>query len=730
MIDKPIDKPLEYSISDKPLFEYVPFKKSRAVYQPVIKRLHTKFHSNIIKNKPLFTNTNPKKQIVIKNIGTMNRTHTLNAIKYTLKSSSLDSFSFGNDLDFGLDTNTNSTQNNLAFNELGELVNLNQIIDDWHSDCFSNDRGKKALHLVFSLKESQSDSLKDILQNAVKETLQANLNEYKYIMIPHSHQNKPHLHIIINRSNIFNGKKLHFDSKESLANFYDTLREDFAYNLFIYSQGKLDYTNEVCNKDFRVALLNKKIQDLENTSLDNSNATISQNQFIQNSFYQNQSNQKIFTQTPPNHSNDLDSNALKQDIDSIALQKKAMDSLESRAKSLSLEKANLERELKNKQIYLNNVSKKIESTLSQGKNPTSLIAKKDLLKDEIQTLQVKISYTSHDISEINKGFKQLFDSNESFKDFTKHFNSFHKKKALLSSFNGFEKYLSKDLITKLNYIKAEVSQSQFALNQHFQTLQSSIYTMLKSNQQSNTYTLSKNFYKLKRYKSIVRALEFSDSTSQANKSKALLDLTQIEQELRALILQRMEFLRLETANSKALISSYYDKNQQSYDENPTKFIESMLANPKSFKEYKTLCRIHKKLVVLDKELAMATKLCKKLEIIKTMPKEQQYINNENIESFSTLKNEVNFIIESKQKLEQMPQSSQQSIKQTNNQITTPQQQNPLIPTQTTIQNPNQNYQNQSPQNDLPQQSQDKKLTQNPNPQNKQQSAQSQQNHKR
>ena len=221
------------------------------------------------------------------------------------------------------------------------------------------------------------------------------------------------------------------------------------------------------------------------------------------------------------------------------------------AKSLSLEKANLERELKNKQIYLNNVSKKIESTLSQGKNPTSLIAKKDLLKDEIQTLQVKISYTSHDISEINKGFKQLFDSNESFKDFTKHFNSFHKKKALLSSFNGFEKYLSKDLITKLNYIKAEVSQSQFALNQHFQTLQSSIYTMLKSNQQSNTYTLSKNFYKLKRYKSIVRALEFSDSTSQANKSKALLDLTQIEQELRALILQRMEFLRLEIANSKA-----------------------------------------------------------------------------------------------------------------------------------------------------------------------------------
>lgn len=723
MIDKPIDKPLEYSIGDEPLFEYVPFKKSKAVYQPVIKRLRTKFHSNIVKNKPLFTNTNPKKQIVIKNIGTMDKNHTLNAIKYTLKSSSLDSFSFGNDLEFGSNASIDSTQNNLAFNELGELVNLNQIIDDWHSDCFSNDRGKKALHLVFSLKEFQSDSLKDILQSAVKETLQANLNEYKYIMIPHSHQNKPHLHIIINRSNIFNGKKLHFDSKESLANFYDTLREDFAYNLFIYSQGKLDYTNEVCNKDFRVALLNKKIENLENTSLEN---PLLQNQLIQNQFVPNQS------PNYPNQSNDLDSNVIKQDIDSIALQKKAMQSLESRSKSLSLEKSNLERELKNKQIYLNNISKKIESTLSQGKNPTSLIAKKDLIKDEIQTLQVKISYTSHDISEINKGFKQIFDSNESFKDFTKHFNSFHKKKALLSSFKGFEKYLSKDLITKLNYIKAEVTQSQFALNQNFQTLQSSIYTMLKSNQQSNTYTLSKNYHKLKRYKSIVRALEFSDSTSQANKSKALLDLAQIEQELKALILQRMEFLRLEITNSKALITSYYDKNQQSYDENPTKFIESMLINPQSFKEYKTMCRIHKKLVFLDKELAMATKLCKKLEIAKIMPKEQQIINNQSIESFNTLKNEVDLVIESKQTIEQMPNQSQNPNNQANNQIATPKEQNPKIPTQTTIQNPqNQNIaQNQSPQNDLSQKSQDKHLIQNPNQQNNQQSTQSQQNHKR
>lgn len=649
MIDMSIDKPL---LKDEPLFEYIPFKKSKSIYQPVIKRLHTKFHSNITKNKPLFTKQSPKKQIVIKNIGTMSKSHTLNAIKYTLKSSMLDRFSFGNDLDFSSSVNIDSTQNNLAFNELGELVNLNQILEDWHSDCFSNDKGKKALHLVFSLKESQSDSLNNILQNAAKETLQANLSEYKYIMIPHSHQNKPHLHIIINRSNIFSGKKLHFDSKQSLANFYDTLREDFAYNLFIYSQGKLDYTNEVCNKDFRVALLNKKIQDLENTSLDNPNA-------------------------------------LKQDIDSLSLQKEAMQSLNTKAKNFLLEQTSLERELKNKQIYLHNVSKKIESTLSQGKNPIVLIAKKDLLKDEIQTLQVKISYTSHDISEINKGFKQLFDSNESFKDFTKHFTSFHKNKALLSSFKGFEKYLSKDLIAKLNHIKNEVMQSQFALNQNFQTLQSSIDTMLKSNQQSNIYRLSKNFYKLKRYKSIVRVLEFSDSASQANKSKALLDLNQIEQELRALILQRMEFLRLEIANSKALIASYYEKNQQIYNENPTKFIESMLTNPKSFKEYKTLCRIHKKLVFLDKELAMATKLCKKLEIIKTLPKEQN-INHQSIQSFNTLKNEVDLIIESKQQdtnaaqqssLDSSKQNSsdsnntQESSQNTINQIATPQKQN-------------------------------------------------------
>ena len=643
MIDKPIDKSLDFSLKDESLFEYTPFKKSKGISKPIINRLRAKFHSNISKNKPLHSNSIPKKQIVIKNIGTMGRTHLLNAIKYTLKSSSLlDELANQNvdsSLDFHLDGN--------AFNEVGELVNLNQIIDDWHSDCFSNDKGKKALHLVFSLKETHSDLLKDILQNAVKETLQANLSEYKWIMIPHSHQNKPHLHIIINRSNIFSGKKLHFDSKQSLADFYDTMREDFAYNLFIYSQGRLDYTNEVCNRDFRAALLDKKIQDLENISLDNSNALSSS---IQSNLQDNQGGFSLQNQS------DLDSNLIKQDIDSLALQQEAMSSLNNKVKNLSLEKANLEKNLRNRQIYLSNVSKKIESIISQGKNPTALIAKKDLLSNEIDSLKVSISYKTDTITQLSKGIKQLFDSNENFKDFTKHFNSFHKKKALLSSFKGFEKYLSKDCITKLNHIKAEVEQSQFALNQNFKTLQASMSQMVISNNKSNIYTLSKNLHKLMRYKNIVRALEFSDLDSKNNKSKALVDLAQIEQELKELMLQRMEFLRLQSQEAKNLLASYYKKNQQAYDENPYNFIESMISNPQSFKEYKTLARIHKKLVFLDKELAVATKIAKKLEIAKIQPQIQHTIKNPNevslsnqsIEMFGILKKEVDLALESKQ----------------------------------------------------------------------------------
>lgn len=644
MTDKNIDKSLDFALKDEPLFEYTPFKKSKGISKPIINRLRTKFYSNISKDKPLHFNSTPKKQIVIKNIGTMSRTHLFNAIKYTLKSSSLLDELGNQNADSNLDFHL---RDGIAFNEVGELVNLNQIMEDWHSDCFSNDKGKKALHLVFSLKETHSDSLKDILQNAAKETLQANLSEYKWIMIPHSHQNKPHLHIIINRSNIFSGKKLHFDSKQSLADFYDTMREDFAYNLFIYSQGRLDYTNEVCNRDFRVALLNKKIQDLENISLDNPNSL---NSSPQSNEQDNQGNFSL------QNLHNLDFNLIKQDIDSLALQQEAISSLNDKAKNLSLEKANLEKSLRNKQIYLSNVSKKIESIILQGKNPTALIAKKDLLSNEIDSLKVSISHKTDTITQLSKGIKQLFDSNENFKDFTKHFNSFHKKKALLSSFKGFEKYLSKDCITKLNHIKTEVEQSQFALNQNFKTLQESMSQMVISNKKSNIYTLSKNFHKLTRYKSIVRALEFSDLDSKNNKSKALVDLAQIERELKGLMLQRMEFLRLQSQESKSLILSYYKKNQQSYDENPYNFIESMINNPQSFKEYKTLARIHKKLVFLDKELAVANKIVEKLENAKMQPQMQNisnnlnedYLANQSVEMFSTLKKEVDLAIESKQ----------------------------------------------------------------------------------
>lgn len=75
MIDKPIDKSLDFTLKDEPLFEYTPFKKSKGISKPIINRLRAKFHSNISKNKPLHSNSTPKKQIVIKNIGTMGRTH-------------------------------------------------------------------------------------------------------------------------------------------------------------------------------------------------------------------------------------------------------------------------------------------------------------------------------------------------------------------------------------------------------------------------------------------------------------------------------------------------------------------------------------------------------------------------------------------------------------------------------------------------------------------------------
>lgn len=155
---------------------------------------------------------------------------------------------------------------------------MNEVLQDWQDDFSKNKNTNEGWHLVFSLKEIKSPEVMDILKNSVRDTLLANIPEYKWIMIPHSHQNNPHIHIVINKTNIFTKKKMGFKGK-SIVDFFERLREDFAHNVYIHSRGKLDYVNEPCNKEFRVKNINNKIELLQ--SFDSRSNTFENLQILQ-----------------------------------------------------------------------------------------------------------------------------------------------------------------------------------------------------------------------------------------------------------------------------------------------------------------------------------------------------------------------------------------------------------------------------------------------------------------
>lgn len=67
--------------------------------------------------------------------------------------------------------------------------------------------------------------------------------DYPFIMKLHTHQNNPHAHVIINKTNKITNKQLRFHSKDSCKEFYHTLRETFKDYLFANSKGELQYSN-------------------------------------------------------------------------------------------------------------------------------------------------------------------------------------------------------------------------------------------------------------------------------------------------------------------------------------------------------------------------------------------------------------------------------------------------------------------------------------------------------
>lgn len=208
----------------------------------------------------------PSKQVVIKNIGNLKLNHLQNSLNYVITNSKnsaqdLSNSHFMNALNYTTETAIS------VIDEDGDIVDSSQSILDWWADDLKNQRANANLawHLAFSIDEPVTDENLAILQKSVQETLDMSLGgSYKYIIAIHAHQNKPHCHAIINKTNIYSKKKLHFDSRDEIKDFFFNMRENFKSALLGNSRGKLVYDNSYA---FERDSYNKKLKELEQINL-------------------------------------------------------------------------------------------------------------------------------------------------------------------------------------------------------------------------------------------------------------------------------------------------------------------------------------------------------------------------------------------------------------------------------------------------------------------------------
>lgn len=161
------------------------------------------------------------KQVMIKLLSNLSAKGVKNALNYVIRNS----------------------ESTFALNQDNELVSLEDIMNDWQKDFSSKENAKEAWHFTFSLDEAVDKHSLEALKISVSEVMKKNFFEYKFVSVIHSHQNKPHIHIILNKNNIFSRKKLHFKSKQDIKDFWNLLREDFKNSLNFHNPN-LNYENK------------------------------------------------------------------------------------------------------------------------------------------------------------------------------------------------------------------------------------------------------------------------------------------------------------------------------------------------------------------------------------------------------------------------------------------------------------------------------------------------------
>ncbi|MBM0631402.1 relaxase [Helicobacter pylori] len=447
-------------------YEIIKPKKTLKIQYTYAKRYYEeveKFAKNLtqLTQEKFMRLRDSQKQVVIKNIGNMTRLHSKRAMDYIAKHGELVRDEFFNEVNY----NDIAEQWNEQFEKL--LENKSRV-----KNC--------ALHLVFSIDENCNEKNLKVLELSVYQTLTNTLGyDYPFIMKLHTHQNNPHVHVIINKTNRITNKQLRFNSKDSCKEFYHTLRETFKDYLFANSKGELQYSN--------TPNIYKVIKDIE-TELDTLEKQARNNKSFrhENYFYK-----VLDSATSQIESLKKRENALSDHLDSL--------------KSL-LEKTHWEKEKftpPTNEKEFNQQLKEIKWLNKESLTPKNTykkiqklaVCKSPLIKDYLYTIK-KLFATQKKIIDLEKDYKDLKVLKEEFsKDLEADLSHSKKRFELYTKLKSMSKvFISKSIVKNLEKIALDFKSDRHSISQRaFEFFRYMNYQNLSLTDKSNMFLVAKFF---------------------------------------------------------------------------------------------------------------------------------------------------------------------------------------------------------------------------------------------
>ncbi|MGL2547929.1 relaxase/mobilization nuclease domain-containing protein [Helicobacter pylori] len=524
-----LEKSYSKDFESDELFDYeiIKPKKTLKIQYTYVKRYceeAEKFAKNLtqLTQEKFMRLREPQKQVVIKNIGNMTRLHSKRAMDYIAK------------------------HGELVRDEFFSRVNYNDIAEQWNEQfeklLENKSRVKNCtLHLVFSIDENCNEKILKALELSVYQTLTNTIGyDYPFIIKLHAHQNNPHAHVIINKTNKITNKQLRFHSKDSCKEFYHTLRETFKDYLFANSKGELQYSN--------TPNIHKAIKSIE-TELDTLETQARNNKSFrhENYFYK-----VLGSATSQIESLKKRENALSDHLDSL--------------KSL-LEKTHWEKEKFTPPTNEKELNRQLKEVKWLNKEtPTSkntykkiqklAVYKSPLIKDYLYTIK-KLFATQKKIIDLEKDYKDLIALKEEFsKDLETDLLHSKKRFELYTKLKSMSKvFISKNIVKNLEKIALDFKSDRHSISQRaFEFFRYMNYQNLSLIDKSNMFLVAKFFKNSALLVSIVQLeiKKIDDNVRNSSPQDNLLDrqtwlnllgyLKRLEEENYCFAKKRKEFL--------------------------------------------------------------------------------------------------------------------------------------------------------------------------------------------